>query len=65
MKKKIGDLTIREITNMKCVSSGCSDCPFGNYADDVLADKCCELVNSLDEFNLLDKEIEVEKDENK
>lgn len=61
MKKKIGDLTLREITNMKCLSSGCGTCPFGSYDNDALADKCCELVNSFDEFHLLDQEIEVEE----
>lgn len=62
MKKKIGDLTLREITNMKCLSSGCSSCPFGNYDNDILADKCCELVSSIDEFHLLEKEIEVDEE---
>lgn len=46
---------------MKCLSSGCGTCPFGNYDNDALADKCCELVNSFDEFHLLDQEIEVEE----
>lgn len=63
MKKKIGNLTLREITNMNCPVSGCDSCPFGNGDDDMLADKCCELVDVLDEFHLLDQEIEVEENE--
>lgn len=59
---KIGDLTLKKIVNMKC-STNCHKCPFGDYSVDTLADKCCELVNSLDEFNLLDQEIEVEENE--
>lgn len=61
MKKKIGDLTLREIANMKC--PGCNSCPFGNYDNDILANKCCELVDNSDEFHLLDQEIEVEENE--
>lgn len=59
MKKKIGDLTLKEITNMKCPRE-CSECPFGDFDENFLADKCCDLVNTADECNLLDQEIEVE-----
>ena len=62
MKKKIGDLTLREITKMKC-SRCCDECPFGNFDNDFIADKCCVLVDTLDEYNLLDQEIEVEENE--
>lgn len=61
---KIKDLTIKELINMKC-KLHCKNCPFNNYDEDSLADKLCDLVNTGDDFQLLDQEIEVEYDESK
>ena len=57
-KIKIGDLTIRELINMDCHK--CCNCPFGNYKDDILSDRLCDLVHIFDDLHVLDQEIEVE-----
>ncbi len=54
MKKKIGDLTLREISQF-CDKFGCIKCPFTDYCDQEPLDD--EYIEALDE------EIEVEKDE--
>lgn len=58
MKKKIADLTLREVIKLKCIRE-CKECPFcGNH---YLEDNICDLVNTKDENNLLEQEIEVEE----
>lgn len=61
MKKKIGDLTIREIVKMTCKSFGsCDKCPF-NDDQYTFKDKVCQLVECYYENEELEKEIEVEE----
>lgn len=57
MKKKLGDLTLRE-TKIICSKNRCSECPL--FPKD---DFCCLLNSSHFEEKYLDQEIEVEEDE--
>ena len=69
---KVGDLTLNELIRMKCPAPKCIKCPFGNYKKDFLSDRLCDIVNTFDELNIMNKEIkvnikdiEVEYDESK
>ena len=46
---------------MTCLS--CETCPFKDYEKDYLSDRLCDLVNTHDALNILDKEIEVKYDD--
>ena len=63
MRKEVGDLTLREISEMKCAWYQCEKCPFHNFDEDYIADRLCEIVGKKDENHLFEQEVEVENDE--
>ena len=63
MKKTIGELTLNEITKMKCNPEGCSKCPFNSDDNRIgeLGWDLCDLVNRNDDNGILEQEIEVDE----
>lgn len=60
MKKKIRDLTIEELLKLrKCFN--CSECPFGDYENNSLSDKLCDLLTTEHSDNpTLDLEVDIQ-----
>ena len=60
MKKKIGELTIREMFKICWDKENCSECPLGRRVSETYSDCKAEVIDKNNE-QYLDQEVEVEE----